>query len=145
MNSDKFTVYRTRTDMGGDDKRIGHIHLGLHNNSCETLCGKAITVKWWISNADATSKDATCAKCKAIGDKDVKNRIEIPQRDKRNELLTASQVANLCQVAIKTIHNWTNDGKIKHFRTPGRHLRFRTGDVAEFMKNVGFPIPGGMV
>ena len=40
------------------------------------------------------------------------------------ELFTASDVARFCQVDLKTIHNWADKGEIRHFRTPGRHLRF---------------------
>ena len=32
-------------------------------------------------------------------------------------------------------------GRIRHFRTPGRHLRFRAEDVAEFMEDFGYPVP----
>jgi excisionase family DNA binding protein len=56
-------------------------------------------------------------------------------------LLTASAVARLCAVDLKTIHNWSNDGEIRHFRTPGRHLRFRVGDVIEFLSKYGYAVP----
>lgn len=56
-------------------------------------------------------------------------------------LFTASQVARFCQVDLKTIHNWADRGEIPHFRTPGRHLRFRRGDVLDFLRRYGYPIP----
>jgi excisionase family DNA binding protein len=56
-------------------------------------------------------------------------------------LFTASQVARFCQVDLKTIHNWADKGEIKHFRTPGRHLRFRRGDLLEFLRRYGYPVP----
>jgi len=31
--------------------------------------------------------------------------------------------------------------KIRHFRTPGRHLRFRRLDVLDFLRKYGYPIP----
>ncbi|HQK16838.1 MAG TPA: response regulator, partial [Polyangiaceae bacterium] len=45
------------------------------------------------------------------------------------------------QVDLKTIHNWADKGEIRHFRTPGRHLRFRRLDVLDFLRKYGYPIP----
>jgi excisionase family DNA binding protein len=47
----------------------------------------------------------------------------------------------LCQVDLKTIHNWVDRGRIAHFRTPGRHLRFRAADVADFLRTWGYTVP----
>jgi excisionase family DNA binding protein len=60
---------------------------------------------------------------------------------KRKDLLTASQIARFCQVDLKTIHNWADRGRIPHFRTPGRHLRFRKPHVLDFLRKYGYPIP----
>lgn len=57
------------------------------------------------------------------------------------KLLTASDLATLCEVDLKTIHNWVDRGRIVHFRTPGRHLRFRAADVAEFLRAWGYNVP----
>jgi len=57
------------------------------------------------------------------------------------ELFTASEFAHFCQVDLKTIHNWADKGEIRHFRTPGRHLRFRRLDVLEFLHKYGYPVP----
>lgn len=59
----------------------------------------------------------------------------------REKLLTASDLATLCEVDLKTIHNWVDRGRIPHFRTPGRHLRFRAADVAEFLRAWGYAVP----
>ncbi len=59
----------------------------------------------------------------------------------RDKLLTASDLASICEVDLKTIHNWVERGKIKHFRTPGRHLRFRSEDVVEFLHAYGYSVP----
>src|ERR1700759_782774 len=59
----------------------------------------------------------------------------------REKLLTASDLASLCEVDLKTIHNWVDRGRIEHFRTPGRHLRFRAADVAEFLRTWGYSVP----
>jgi len=61
------------------------------------------------------------------------------------ELFTASDVARFCQVDLKTIHNWADRGEIRHFRTPGRHLRFQRGDVLDFLRRYGYPVPAGLV
>ncbi len=61
--------------------------------------------------------------------------------DNKKELFTASEVARFCQVDLKTIHNWSDRGEIRHFRTPGRHLRFRRADVLDFLRRYGYPIP----
>jgi len=57
------------------------------------------------------------------------------------ELFTASEFAHFCGVDMKTIHNWAEKGQIRHFRTPGRHLRFRRLDVIDFLRKFGYPIP----
>jgi len=63
------------------------------------------------------------------------------KRAQAKELFTASEVARFCQVDLKTIHNWADRGEIRHFRTPGRHLRFRRVDVLDFLRKYGYPIP----
>jgi excisionase family DNA binding protein len=50
-------------------------------------------------------------------------------------------VARFCQVDLKTIHNWADKGEIPHFRTPGRHLRFRRLDVLDFLRKYGYAVP----
>jgi excisionase family DNA binding protein len=66
----------------------------------------------------------------------------VPQSPAREpEFFTASDVARFCQVDLKTIHNWADKGEIRHFRTPGRHLRFRRLDVLDFLRKYGYPIP----
>ena len=63
------------------------------------------------------------------------------KRGQGKELFTASEVARFCQVDLKTIHNWADRGEIRHFRTPGRHLRFRRVDVLDFLRKYGYPVP----
>jgi excisionase family DNA binding protein len=65
--------------------------------------------------------------------------------EKPKELFTASEVARFCQVDLKTIHNWAERGELDHFRTPGRHLRFRRSDVLDFLRRYGYPIPVTLV
>lgn len=63
------------------------------------------------------------------------------RRAPNKELFTAAEVARFCQVDLKTIHNWSERGEIPHFRTPGRHLRFRRADVVDFLRKYGYPLP----
>ena len=63
------------------------------------------------------------------------------KRPQPKELFTASEVAKFCQVDLKTIHNWADRGEVRHFRTPGRHLRFRRADVLDFLRKYGYPVP----
>ncbi len=62
------------------------------------------------------------------------------QRESRR-VLTATQIAAFCDVDLKTIHNWADRGKIRGWRTEGRHLRFRRLDVVDFLRAYGFSIP----
>lgn len=65
--------------------------------------------------------------------------------DKDDALFTAAEVARFCQVDLKTIHNWAERGEIQHFRTPGRHLRFRGVDTLDFLRRYGYPIPSELL
>ena len=56
-------------------------------------------------------------------------------------LFVASDVARFCQVDLKTIHNWCNKGHLPHFRTPGRHLRFKPAALALFLERQGYDVP----
>jgi excisionase family DNA binding protein len=58
---------------------------------------------------------------------------------------TAQDVANFCEVDLKTVHHWADRGKVAHFRTEGRHLRFRRNDVVRFLRAHGYPLPDGLV
>jgi CheY-like chemotaxis protein len=66
---------------------------------------------------------------------------EIKRRDDDAPLLSASDVARFCQVDLKTVHNWVERGLVRHFRTPGRHLRFRRQDAVDFLRRYGYPVP----
>jgi excisionase family DNA binding protein len=59
----------------------------------------------------------------------------------RAGLVSANELARWCDVDLKTIHNWTNRGKIQGVRTAGRHLRFRRLDVVDFLRAYEFPLP----
>lgn len=55
--------------------------------------------------------------------------------------LSATQVARLCGVDLKTIHNWVNKDKIPCRRTDGRHLRFWPLDVVAFLRTFELGVP----
>lgn len=57
------------------------------------------------------------------------------------QVVKATQMAEWCDVDLKTIHNWANKGQLPHFRTPGRHLRFKAEDARAFLAKYGYPIP----
>lgn len=57
-----------------------------------------------------------------------------------NKLLKATEIAAICQVDLKTIHNWAKRG-MPHFRTPGRHLRFKPEEVVPWLVGYGYTIP----
>ena len=48
-------------------------------------------------------------------------------------LFTTNDVANILRVDKSTIKRWTDEGKLKCFRTPGGHRKFRSDDVYEFI------------
>ena len=60
-------------------------------------------------------------------------------------MYSAQIVANFCEVDLKTVHHWADKGKIPHFRTDGRHLRFRRNDIVRFLRAHGYPLPDALV
>lgn len=55
-------------------------------------------------------------------------------------LYTGQDVARFCEVDLKTIHHWADAGKIPHYRTEGRHLRFRRNELVRFLRAHGYPL-----
>lgn len=67
-------------------------------------------------------------------------------------LFLASQLASICDVDLKTIHNWCQrvdersaEAALESFRTEGRHLRFRQSAVLKFLKRWGYPTPDALL
>ena len=58
---------------------------------------------------------------------------------------TAQTLADFCEVDLKTVHHWADRGKVPHFRTEGRHLRFRRNDVVRFLRAHNYPLPDALV
>jgi excisionase family DNA binding protein len=63
----------------------------------------------------------------------------------RGSVYTAQTVADFCEVDLKTVHHWADRGKVPHFRTDGRHLRFRRNDIVRFLRAHGYPLPEALV
>ncbi|MDB4944487.1 MAG: hypothetical protein JWP97_4021 [Labilithrix sp.] len=57
---------------------------------------------------------------------------------------SAQTVADFCEVDLKTVHHWADRGKVAHFRTEGRHLRFRRNDVVRFLRAHEYPLPDAL-
>ena len=60
-------------------------------------------------------------------------------------MYSAQILADFCEVDLKTVHHWADRGKVAHFRTEGRHLRFRRNDVVRFLRAHGYPLPDALV
>jgi excisionase family DNA binding protein len=54
------------------------------------------------------------------------------------------ELAVLCGVEQKTVHNWVARGMIPHFRTPGRHVRFLPAQIADFVAKRRAGSPAGV-
>ncbi|MDP3274378.1 MAG: helix-turn-helix domain-containing protein [Deltaproteobacteria bacterium] len=78
---------------------------------------------------------------------------EAEELDGFNEpIYLASQLASICSVDLKTIHNWcdrhddpTAPAELESFRTPGGHLRFKHSAVLRFLSRWRYPIPDALL
>lgn len=59
----------------------------------------------------------------------------------REKSLTTKDVAEYCEVTQRTAVQWINEGKLKFFRTPGKHIRVYRGDFIDFLKQYDMPVP----
>ena len=48
--------------------------------------------------------------------------------------LTLGQAARYLGVAQSTIRKWSDSGRVRAFKTPGRHRRYRRGDLDAFLQ-----------
>jgi excisionase family DNA binding protein len=51
-----------------------------------------------------------------------------------NDWLTLGQAARYLGVAQSTIRKWSDHGRVPVFKTPGRHRRYRRGDLDAFLE-----------
>lgn len=72
-------------------------------------------------------------------------RAGAPAAPSAANVYSAQILADFCEVDLKTVHHWAAKGKVPHFRTDGRHLRFRRNDVVRFLRAHGYPLPDALV
>jgi len=62
------------------------------------------------------------------------------ENDKK-ELLTTGEVAKYCHVTHRGVLKWVESGKLKAYRTPGKHSRVSVEDFLSFLQKYNMPIP----
>jgi len=60
---------------------------------------------------------------------------------KENKPLTTGEIAGYCHVTLRAVSGWVSDGKLKAYRTPGRHGRVHRDDFIRFLNQYDMPIP----
>jgi excisionase family DNA binding protein len=55
--------------------------------------------------------------------------------------LTTGQVAQYCHVTHRAVLKWVASGKLKAYRTPGKHSRVSVPDFLEFLQQYHMPVP----
>lgn len=75
-----------------------------------------------------------------------------PRTDNTEPVYLASQLASICDVDLKTIHNWCHrvdeqsaGAALESFRTAGGHLRFKHSAVLRFLRRWGYPTPDALL
>lgn len=61
----------------------------------------------------------------------------IPEATQESEWLTLGQAARYLGVAQSTIRKWSDSGRVRVYKTPGRHRRYRRGDLDAFLERSG--------
>jgi two-component system, OmpR family, response regulator VicR len=56
--------------------------------------------------------------------------------------LTTGQIAQYCHVTHRGVLKWVESGKLRAYRTPGKHSRVSIEDFLRFLKQYNMPIPG---
>ena len=62
------------------------------------------------------------------------------EKDK-NLPLTTGEIAKFCHVTHRGVLKWVESGKLKAYRTPGKHSRVSVEDFLSFLKQYKMPIP----
>jgi two-component system, OmpR family, response regulator len=62
-------------------------------------------------------------------------------QQKRIQIFSALEIANMCGVVNQTAINWIRNGYLKAFNTPGGQYRVYKDDLVEFIKNRGMRVP----
>src|SRR5438132_13932222 len=55
--------------------------------------------------------------------------------------LTTGQIAQYCHVTHRGVLKWVESGKLKAYRTPGKHSRVSVEDFLIFLKTYNMPVP----
>jgi len=58
-----------------------------------------------------------------------------------NRPLTTGEIAQYCHVTHRGVLKWVESGKLKSYRTPGKHSRVHREDFIIFLKKYDMPIP----
>ena len=58
-----------------------------------------------------------------------------------SKTLSTTDVASLMGVAVKSVQNWIDQGKLRAGRTPGGHRRISTKHFISFLQHQNLPIP----
>jgi len=61
----------------------------------------------------------------------------IRDEEREPEWLTLGQAARYLGVAQSTIRKWSDNGRVRVYKTPGRHRRYRRGDLDAFLERSG--------
>ncbi len=56
------------------------------------------------------------------------------------DIYTTHQIAKLCKVDVSTVTNWINKGKLKAYKTPGKHRRIKKEDLIKFLNDYNMPV-----
>ncbi|MBL8014488.1 MAG: response regulator [Candidatus Omnitrophica bacterium] len=62
------------------------------------------------------------------------------QKDEQRPL-TTGQIAQYCHVSHRAVLKWVASGKLKAYRTPGKHSRVSVHDFLSFLRQYEMPIP----
>lgn len=60
------------------------------------------------------------------------------------QTLSTSAVARLLGVAVRSVANWIDQGRLKAGRTPGGHRRVEAADLLDFLRRQKLPVPPGL-
>ncbi len=61
------------------------------------------------------------------------------------DVLTTGEVANICNVASRTVSKWFDSGQLRGYRIPGsKDRRIPVSSLVKFMKSHGIPMDGLM-
>ena len=63
------------------------------------------------------------------------------EKNDNNRPLTTGEVAQYCHMTHRAVLKWVESGKLKAYRTPGKHSRVDVEDFILFLQQYNMPIP----